>query len=80
MSHPPEPPRRPSPAAPTNSLAQPERTAAVPPGGGASGDYGAVGEVVDRAHWSQADDELLMLDELEEIDEGPDDDRVDELV
>jgi hypothetical protein len=32
-----------------------------------------------RAQWSREDDELLLLDELEEIDEAPDDDRSDDV-
>jgi hypothetical protein len=33
-----------------------------------------------RSQWSREDDELLLLDELEDVDEAPDDERVDELV
>lgn len=34
----------------------------------------------ERADWTREDDELLLLDELEEIDEGPGDDQIDDLV
>jgi hypothetical protein len=33
-----------------------------------------------RDQWTREDDELLLLDELEEVDEAPDDDLVDEVV
>lgn len=33
-----------------------------------------------RSQWSREDDELLLLDELEDVDETLDDERIDELV